>query len=120
MLIQYEEWLKSDSMQSLIKYNEDLIVLSILKTLRQMEEEFLDSCQDYNQLKKLMNKFELSSIFTNLESILEIQFWRSEIGIMTKYHQIYQLMFHFDRFNTKVYGNQAKKAQYKDKKILNL
>jgi|JI10StandDraft_1071094.scaffolds.fasta_scaffold327384_1 hypothetical protein len=38
---------------------------------------------------------------------------------MTKYHQIYQLMFHFDSFNAKIYGNLGKKLQYKDKKILN-
>jgi hypothetical protein len=38
---------------------------------------------------------------------------------MTRYHQIYQLMFHFDCFNTKVYGNFGKQAQYKEKKLLN-
>lgn len=38
---------------------------------------------------------------------------------MTRYHQIYQLMFHFDTFNTVVYGNTGKKAQYKDQKLLN-
>jgi hypothetical protein len=37
---------------------------------------------------------------------------------MTKYHQIYQLMFHFDRFNTRIYGNLGKRLQYKDRKIL--
>lgn len=38
---------------------------------------------------------------------------------MTVYHQIYQLMYHFDSFNRIVYGKCGKKAQYKDRKLLN-
>lgn len=32
---------------------------------------------------------------------------------MTKYHQIYQLMYHFDTFNNEMYGNLNKMSQYK-------
>lgn len=33
----YYEWLTSDNVESLIKFNEDLLVMSILKTLRELE-----------------------------------------------------------------------------------
>lgn len=66
-----------------------------------------------------MSQFELSKTFLNLNSIEEIQLWRDEFGIMTKYHQVYQLMFNLDCFNSQIYGNSDLKVKYKSKGILN-
>lgn len=43
-----------------------------------MEErgEGSEASQDHKNLTKLMNKFEISKIFSSLSSIEEIQFWR--------------------------------------------